>query len=180
MCCDADLPVSAKRMAAPKRAHVKTNGSAEIGAFCSFSFLVVLVSSRPVSFPVLRLLLLLLSTLSDPPLLTMPATAATPATTSATVAATTVKPFKLPADPAFKFEVSSPKYFHVVLAATGSEIAIDAGVASYEKKVAIAIPKVVQSTASSVYSFATPYVQWGYKKVVGVTAPVVAAATKSR
>ena len=108
------------------------------------------------------------------------ATPAPVAASAAPVVKKTAAPFKLPAEPAFKFEVSSPKYFHVVLAATGAEIAIDAGVASYEKKVAIAIPKVVQSTASSVYAFATPYVQWGYKKVVGVTAPVVAAATANK
>lgn len=82
----------------------------------------------------------------------------------------------VPTEPAFKFEVSAPSYFHLSVHAHPDKIAIDAGALKYDKQVSVGIPKVVQSTASTVYGVAAPYAIWGYGKVSGVVKAVTGGA----
>ena len=94
-----------------------------------------------------------------------------PAKTTATASTSTAASIKDDAN--FKFEISAPSLFHVILTTTTESIVLDVGAGkSLDKKVKVPVPPVVRKSVTSVYNFAAPYVSWGYDKVVGkVAAP---------
>ena len=72
----------------------------------------------------------------------------------------------------FKFEVSAPQVFHFAVRTQRDQVQVQVGAGpQLSKQLAVPIPAVVQSAATSVYGFTAPYVQWGYAKVVGVAVP---------
>jgi hypothetical protein len=65
-----------------------------------------------------------------------------------------------------RFELSSPKLFHVLFTSSTTKLQLDIGAGSLQRRFSLNVPTPVQTVLKKSYSTVSPYVEWAYGKLV--------------